>query len=106
MTSICAECGATVASMPQHMKIHDKREFECEVCDQLVVGRTNFVNHKQTHKNWTCPKCHNFKVKRLMGTPKHLEKSMKSLVWHNSRRVGMTPPEKLNLRRSVYSPMN
>ena len=51
-------------------------------------------------------KTHNFKVKRLMGTPKHLEKSMKSLVWHNSRRVGMTSPEKLKLRRSVHSPMN
>ena len=51
-------------------------------------------------------KTHNFKVKRLMGTPKHLGKSMKSLVWHNSRRVWMTPPEKLKLRRSVHSPMN
>ena len=59
MTSICAECGASVASMPQHMKAHDKRKFECEVCDKLVVGRTNFVNHKQTHKTWTCPLCHN-----------------------------------------------
>ena len=56
MTSICAECGASVASMPQHMKVHDKRKFECEVCDELVVGRTNFANHKQTHKTWTCPK--------------------------------------------------
>ena len=34
MTSICAECGAIVASMPQQMKIHDKREFECENCNQ------------------------------------------------------------------------
>ena len=49
---------------------------------------------------------HNFKVKRMMGTPIHLEKSKKSLVWHNSRRLGMTPPEKLRLRRSVHSPIN
>ena len=75
MSSICTECGAIVASMPQHMKIHDKREFKCEVCGQLVVGRTNFVYHKQTHKTWTCPKCsvvipHN---SRTM----HLEKCLK-----------------------------
>ena len=49
---------------------------------------------------------HNFKVKRMMGTPIHIEKSKKSLVWHNSRRLGMTPPEKLRLRRSVHSAIN
>ena len=49
---------------------------------------------------------HNFKVKRMMGTPIHLEKSKKSLVWHNSRRLGMTPPEKLRLRRSAHSLIN
>ena len=79
MTSICAECGASVASMPQHMKVHDKRKFECEVCDELVVGRTNFANHKQTHKTWTCPKCsmvipHN---SRTMHMKKCLHKKLK-----------------------------
>ena len=45
---------------------------------------------------------HGFKVKRAIGTPEHLEKSLKSLVWHNSKRAGFTPPSKLQLRK--YSP--
>ena len=47
---------------------------------------------------------HGFKVKRAFGTPKHLEKSLKSLIWHNSKRAGFTPPSKLQLRKnSPYS---
>ena len=47
MTSICTECGAIVASMPQHMKIHDKREFECEEfkCDKCPYVTTNYINY-------------------------------------------------------------
>ena len=36
---------------------------------------------------------HNFKVVRKMGTLKHKELSLKSLVWHNSKRIGYTPSE-------------
>ena len=47
---------------------------------------------------------HGFKVKRVMDTPKHLEKSLKSLIWHNSKRAGFIPPSKLQLRNN--SPYN
>ena len=48
---------------------------------------------------------HNFKVKRALGTPMHKEKALKSLIWHNSRRAGFTPPSHLKLRKTS-SPLN
>ena len=35
---------------------------------------------------------HNFHVNRMLGTPVHKEKAMKSIVWHNTRKAGFTPP--------------
>ena len=45
---------------------------------------------------------HGFKVKRAIGTPKQLEKSLKFFIWQNSKRVGLTSPSKLQLMK--YSP--
>ena len=47
MSSICTECGAIVASMPHHMKIHDRREFECEVCGQICVQKLMIQENQQ-----------------------------------------------------------
>ena len=44
---------------------------------------------------------HGFKVKRTIGTPGHLEKSFKSIVWHNTRRAGFTSPSKFMLRNNT-----
>ena len=41
---------------------------------------------------------HNFKVKRMIGTPVHKEKMFKSIVWHNSKRAGFTPPSDFVIR--------
>ena len=49
---------------------------------------------------------HGFRVKRAIGTPVHMEKSLKSLVWHNSKRAGLTPPSEFRMRKSSYSPLN
>ena len=48
-----------------------------------------FKRDDQTHK---------FKVVRKIGTPTHKELSLKSLVWHNSRRAGYIPSEKFRIR--------
>lgn len=42
---------------------------------------------------------HKFKVTRKIGTPIHKELALKSLVWHNSRRVGYVSPSDFVLRR-------
>ena len=47
---------------------------------------------------------HKFEVFRKMGTPKHKELSLKTLVWHNSRRVGYIPSENFQLRSPNSSP--
>ena len=51
---------------------------------------------------------HNFKVKRVIGTPVHREKTLKSIIWHNSLRAGFTKASDFRLRtasplRSIHS---
>ena len=106
MSSICAECGSQVLDLKSHLKIHKDSKVECEVTlkvhiilhhykdyfdmTQKSMRFTNGEFVESTHysiKNEE--RTHNFKVKRMMGTPVHLEKSKKSLVWHNSRRLGI-----------------
>ena len=43
---------------------------------------------------------HNFHVNRMLRTPAHREKAMKSIVWHNTRKAGFTPPSMFKLRKS------
>ena len=58
MNSMCAECGSQVLDLALNMKIHnDTRSFECEVCGKVAIGKKGFLNHKQTHKSWGCPRC-------------------------------------------------
>lgn len=47
----------------------------------------------------TSERTHMFKVNKMLGTPGHQEKSLKSLVWHNSRRAGFTPPDHFRIRK-------
>ena len=50
---------------------------------------------------------HNFHVNRMLETPVHREKAMKSIVWHNTKKAGFTPPSMFILRKSspfVMSP--
>ena len=46
---------------------------------------------------------HNFYVNRMLGTPVHREKAMKSIVWHHTQKAGFTDPSMFKLRkRSPY----
>ena len=53
------------------MEIHkDSRDFECEICGKFLIGGKEFLNHKQIHKSWSCPKCqievpHNSRIMHL-----------------------------------------
>ena len=42
----------------------------------------------------------NFKVTKAIGTPIHQQKSLQSLVWHNSKKAGQTPSCQMRLRFS------
>ena len=82
MNSICAECGSQVLDLALHMKIHsDKRSFECEVCGKVAFGKKGFLNHKQTHKSWSCPRClavlpHNSRTMHLKKCAKEEQKEL------------------------------
>ena len=65
MSSICAECGSQVLDLKSHLKIHKDSKAECEVCGKVLSTHYSIKNEERTH---------NFKVKRMMGTPIHLEK--------------------------------
>ena len=41
---------------------------------------------------------HNFRVTRILASDIHQRMSLKSLVWSNSRRSGLTPASKLSIR--------
>ena len=41
---------------------------------------------------------HGFKVKRALGTQIHKEKSLKSIIWHNTKRAGFTKSSDFGLR--------
>ena len=43
---------------------------------------------------------HNFRVNRVIATPKSQEKSLKSIVWHNSKKAGFTPPSRFKKTNS------
>ena len=43
---------------------------------------------------------HRLKVTRKLGSQGHLEKSLKSISWHNSRRVGILKASKFRIRNS------
>ena len=46
---------------------------------------------------------HNFYVNRMLGTPVHRKKAMKSIVWHHTKKAGFTDPSMFKLRkRSPY----
>ena len=64
----------------------------------------NFTNGEftvTTHSTFKISeRLHNFHVNRRLGTPFHRENAMKSIVWHNTRKAGFTPPSLLKLRKS------
>ena len=47
---------------------------------------------------------HGFKVRRNLGSPMHLKKSLQGLIWHNSKRAGFIKASKFQLR--VFSSPN
>ena len=80
---------------------HNSRSMHLKRCKNFTNGEFVESSHYSFKKE---ERTHGFKVKRAIGTPKHLEKSLKSLIWHNSKRAGFTPPSKLQLRKfSPYS---
>ena len=44
---------------------------------------------------------HGFRVNRMLGTPGHKEKALKSIMYHNVLKAGFTPPEKFTFRKST-----
>ena len=68
---------------------------------------TNGEFTETTHSTFKISeRLHNFHVNRRLGTPFHRENAMKSIVWHNTRKAGFTPPM-FKLRKSspyVMSP--
>ena len=51
---------------------------------------------------------HGFRVNRMLGTPSHKEKALKSLMYHNVLKAGFTPPGKFTFRKStprIMSPL-
>ena len=101
-------CGLVTEYLKQHMSNHgDERNFECDKCEKVCKGYKALVTMRFTNGEFVESshysrkkekRTHGFKVKRAFGTPKHMEKSLKSLIWHNSKRAGFTPPSKLQLR--------
>ena len=66
-----------------HMKIHsDKISFECKVCGKVAFGKKKFLNHKQTYKSWSCPRCqavvlpHNSRTMHLKKCVKEGQKEL------------------------------
>ena len=71
---------------------------------------TNGEFTETTHSTFKISeKQHNFHVNRMLGTPVHLEKAIKSIVWHNTGKAEFTPPSMFKMRKSspyVMSPIN
>ena len=44
---------------------------------------------------------HGFRVNRMLGTPGHKEKALKSIMYHNVLKAGFTPPGKFTFRKST-----
>ena len=66
-----------------------------------LIKYTNGEFTETVHSNFKISeRTHGFQVNRMIVTPIHAEKSLKSLVGHNSRRAGFTPPSKFSLRKS------
>ena len=119
MTWNCTNCDQVIPHNSRSIHLrrckNESNVLSCEKCPYITNDKSNLNKHMKTHaimngefvesSHYSFKKeerTHGFKVKRAIGTPKHLEKSLKSLVWHNSKRAGFTPPSKLQLRK--YSP--
>ena len=80
--------------------IYDHYEFFFENSGNSMKF-TNGEFTETTHSTFKISeKQHNFHVNRMLGTPVHREKAMKSIVWHNTRKAGFTPPSMFKLRKS------
>ena len=76
-SKICQECGSQFTSqlkLNQHLKVHDKREFACEVCGMKLVGNQAVLNHKISHEKFTCGICN--KEFSKSSRSKHMKKCM------------------------------
>ena len=74
-------------SLKTHIVLHHYRDYFDWTGKTFMHTNGEFV--ESTHysiKNED--RTHNFKVKRVIGTPVHREKILKSIIWHNSHRVG------------------
>ena len=58
---VCEECSQeffSEQSLSQHKKKkHDKRQFTCSDCGEIVVGMRRFHEHKRKHENFDCTIC-------------------------------------------------
>ena len=63
---LCTECGVSVEqkrNLQEHMLMHDKVEYKCEVCQEVKIGAKNLRNHKRIHQNSECDYCHKSIIK-------------------------------------------
>ena len=107
---ICQDCGKTFADkrkLTLHRQNHAKDEMKCHICEKICIGNKKFLNQtngeftETTHSTFKISeRQHNFHVNRMLGTPVHKEKAMKSIVWHNTRKAGFTPPSMFKMRKS------
>ena len=80
--------------------IYDHYDFFLKILETLMKF-TNGEFTETTHSTFKISeRQHNFHVNRMLGTPVHREKAMKSIVWHNTRKAGFTPPSMFKLRKS------
>ena len=66
----------------------DQTTFNCKFCPYV----NNRMDRLQKH--------------RIFGTPVDKEKAMKSIVWHNTRKAGFTPPHMFKLRKKSHYSMS
>ena len=55
----CGNGFARKNQLKSHLRIHDEREYSCDICNQKVVGYNKYNSHKAIHQQKPCSVCGN-----------------------------------------------